>query len=287
MLWFYLSLTCALSVALVDVLSKKALGASDPFVVAWVRLGYAIPFLALSFIWIAVPPLDRTFFWTLLVLLPLETAALILYTHALRESPLSLTIPFLALTPVFLIGMAFLLLGERPDLSGTAGILLIAIGAYLLNIHTRNEGWLAPIRAILREDGSRKMIAVAFLYSITSSLGKVAIQHSSPAFFGAVYFPLLALVTLPYFGTTAGGKGFHTLASQTGLFALIGFLQAVMIFTHVLAISLVEVSYMIAIKRTSLLFALVFGYLFFRETHIRERLLGAACMVAGVALILM
>ncbi|MDX1764620.1 MAG: DMT family transporter, partial [bacterium] len=206
--------------------------------------------------------------------------------HALRESPLSLTIPFLALTPVFLIGIAFVLLGESPDLSGTAGILLIALGAYLLNIQTRHQGWLAPIEAILREGGSRKMIVVAFLYSITSTLGKIAIQHSSPAFFGAVYFPLLALVTLPYFGITAGRKGFHTLVSQTGLFALIGLLQAIMIFTHVLAISLVEVSYMIAIKRTSLLFALVFGYLFFREPHIRARLLGAACMVAGVVLIL-
>ena len=286
MLWFYLSLACALSVALVDVLSKKALGLSDPFVIAWVRLGYAIPFLALSFLWIAVPPLDGTFFWALLFLLPLETAALVLYTHALRESPLSLTIPFLALTPVFLIGIAFVMLGERPDLSGTAGILLIAMGAYLLNIHTRNEGWLAPLRAILREGGSRKMIVVALLYSLTASLGKVAIQHSSPAFFGAVYFPMIALVSLPYFGVTAGRRGFHTLVSQKGLFLLIGFIQTVMIFTHVLAISLVEVPYMIAVKRTSLLFTIIFGYLFFRETRIRERLLGAACMVAGVVLIL-
>lgn len=286
MLWFYLSLACALSVALVDVLSKKALGLSDPFVVAWVRLGYAVPFLALSFLWINVPPLDRTFFWALLFLLPLEMAALLLYTHALRESPLSLTIPFLALTPVFLIGIAFVMLGERPDLSGTAGILLIAAGAYLLNIHTRKEGWLAPIRAILREGGSRKMIVVALLYSLTASLGKVAIQHSSPAFFGAVYFPMLALVGLPYFGVTAGRSGFHTLVSQKGRFALIGFFQAIMIFTHVLAINLVEVSYMISIKRTSLLFAILFGYLFFRETRIRERFLGAACMVGGAALIL-
>jgi uncharacterized membrane protein len=59
-----------------------------------------------------------------------------------------------------------------------------------------------------------------------------------------------------------------------------------MIFTHVGAISLVEVPYMISIKRTSILFAILFGYLFFREEKIRERLLGGVCMFGGMVLIL-
>jgi drug/metabolite transporter (DMT)-like permease len=286
MLWFYLSLICAVSVAIVDALSKRALGRSDPYVVAWVRLGYCIPFLAFSFIWIEVPELDAPFFRTVLVMLPLEIAALILYTHAIRQSPLSLTIPFLALTPLFLIATAFGILQERPDGSGVAGIVLIAAGAYLLNVHTRREGWLAPIRAILRERGSRNMIVVAFLYSITSVLGKVAIQHSSPAFFGVVYFPLLALASLPFLGLAAGRRAYGTLVSRKGIFTLIGLVQTVMILTHVTAVSLVEVPYMIAIKRTSLLFAIVLGWFFFRETHIRERFLGSLCMLAGVVLIL-
>lgn len=287
MLWFYLSLTCAVSVAAVDALSKKALAGSDPYVVAWVRLGYCIPFLGISFFWIPVPHLDPVFFKVILVLLPLEITALLLYTHALRQSPLSLTIPFLALTPVFLIVTSSLILGERPDASGLAGILMIAAGAYLLNLHTRREGWLEPFRAILREKGSRKMIAVAFLYSITANLGKVAILHSSPEFFGVVYFPLLALLSLPLLGTVSGRDAYRTLLHRKGIFTLIGLVQTVMIFTHVTAISLVEVPYMISIKRTSLLFAILLGWLFFGEKNIRERMLGAACMAAGVAMILL
>ena len=287
MLWFYLALTCALSVSLVDVLSKKAMGQSDPYVVAWVRLGYCIPFLALSLFWIKIPELDVTFYKVLLFLLPLEITALLLYTHALRQSPLSLTVPFLALTPVFLIATSYLILGERPDRSGLAGILLIAVGAYLLNVHTRYKGWLEPFRAILQEKGSRKMIVVAFLYSITANLGKVAIQHSSPEFFGIIYFPLLALLSFPFLSLTGGRGAYRDLFSRKGFFLLIGFLQTIMIFTHVWAISLVEVPYMIAIKRTSLLFAILFGWLIFREEKIRERLLGVSCMVGGVVLILL
>ena len=41
------------------------------------------------------------------------------------------------------------------------------------------------------------MLIVSFIYSITSSLGKLAILHSSPIFFGAVYFIILALAFAP------------------------------------------------------------------------------------------
>ncbi len=286
MLWFPLSLTCALSVAVVDLLSKKAMGTTTPYVVAWVRLGYCIPFLAVSLIWIRIPPLDATFFGILLVMLPLEIAALLLYTHAIHESPLSLTVPFLALTPVFLIVTARLILGEEPDTSGMAGILLIALGAYLLHIDKRKKGWLEPIRAVAREPGSRKMIVVAFLYSITAALGKAAIFHSSAPFFGVTYFPLLALLSFPFLGLR-GKETYRALLSRKKLFLVIGLVQTIMIFTHVTAIRLVEVPYMVSIKRTSLLFAILFGGIFFREELIQQRLTGGLCMVAGVVLILL
>ena len=286
MLWFFLSLASAFAVAVVDALSKKALGRSDPYVVAWVRLGYCIPFLALSLFWIRIPPLDAAFFRVILVLLPLEITALLLYTHALRQSPLSLTIPFLALTPVFLIVTSYLILGERVDASGIAGILMITAGGYLLHLHTVRKGWLEPFRAILREKGSRKMIIVAFLYSLTANLGKVAIRHSSPAFFGVVYFPLLAAVSLPFLGVVSQGA-YKTLLTRKRIFLLIGLFQTIMIFAQFTALSIAEVPYVISIKRTSLLFSILFGWIFFHEERIRERMLGAVFMVGGVVLILL
>jgi drug/metabolite transporter (DMT)-like permease len=286
MLWFYLSLTCAISVAAVDALSKKVLGEIDPITVAWVRLGYCIPFLAVTFLFVRIPKLDETFFAVVLLMLPLEVTALLLYTHALQQSPLSLTVPFLALTPVFLIFTAGLILGERPDASGLAGIVMIAFGSYLLNLGNLRQGWLAPFRSILREGGSWKMIIVAFLYSITSTLGKVAIRHSSPKFFGIVYFPLLAVLVLPFLGRARNGA-YRVLFSRKRLFLLIGLFQTIMILTHVTAINLIEVPYMISIKRTSLLFAILFGRLFFGEKKVFERILGGTCMVAGAALIVL
>ena len=44
---------------------------------------------------------------------------------------------------------------------------------------------------------------------------------------------------------------------------------------------------MIAVKRTSLLFGILYGALFFREPGLARRLPAGALMVAGVALILL
>src|SRR4030067_769485 len=133
MTWVLLSLLTAFSLSTADALSKRALHRTDEIIIVWVREAYAIPFVALTLFFVPIPTLDSTFFITLLALLPLELTALILYVKAIKISPLSLTVPFMALSPVFIIIIAFFLLGELPDKSGFLGIFLIVIGAYLLN----------------------------------------------------------------------------------------------------------------------------------------------------------
>ncbi len=51
MSWFIYTFVCALSLATADALSKKALDDNtDQYIVAWVRTGYAAPFVLLSFL---------------------------------------------------------------------------------------------------------------------------------------------------------------------------------------------------------------------------------------------
>ena len=173
MSWIIYALITAFSIATADAISKKAMIRSHEYVIAWVRQGYTLPFLAVVFFFIEIPPLDRTFWLTLLIAIPLDVTAIILYVKAIRLSPLSLTIPFIALSPMFVIITAFVILGELPDISGLFGILLIVIGAYLLNVRATKHGVLGPIKAIKKERGSVLMIIVALIYSVTSTLGRL------------------------------------------------------------------------------------------------------------------
>lgn len=283
-MWFYYALITAFSQATSDAITKKTLQRADEYIVAWLRLLSSVPYLLIALFIIEIPETDSTFWAVLIAALPLEVTAFILYIRALKESPLSLTIPFLAFTPVFLIFTSFLILGELPDKSGTAGVILIAAGAYTLNLHMKKKGLLKPIMAIIKERGSLMMLIVSFIYSITSSLGKLAILHSSPIFFGALYFIILALAFTPIV-MFKSRNNLGQIIKNYKFFGLLGFFHSIMVITHMVAMSLTQVTYMIAVKRTSLLFSAGYGYFLFKEEKLRERLLGSILMIIGVALI--
>jgi len=283
--WFFYSLSAALFVSLTDVVSKKALRSESTPLIAWVRCTYAIPYLLLILPFVNFPSLDRTFFYVCLVLPPLEIASFLLYLKAIKISPLSLTLPFLSFTPVFLIVTSYLILGESIDISGFTGILLVTLGAYLLNVHTVRHGILEPIKAVMKERGSLLMIVVAFIYSITSNLGKMAIQHSNPLFFSFFYPAFLSAILFPVMILKNGKKVINRKLLTRKSFYVIGMFQALEIISHFMAVILIEVPYMISVKRTSLLFGIIFGALFFGEKNIRERLAGGIIMIIGLVLI--
>jgi drug/metabolite transporter (DMT)-like permease len=285
-MWIVLSLLTAISLATSDALTKKALVSRDEYFVAWVRLIFALPLLLISMLFVEVPSLDKTFWLATICALPLEIAAIILYTKALKVSPISLSMPLLALTPLFLIFTSSIMLGEGVSVYGGIGILLMAIGSYSLNIHMISKNVLEPIKAILREKGCVMMIIVAFIFSITASLGKVAIEHSSPVFFGGFYFVLVTILFTPI--ALKMNRGRINIEKKDVIpLALIGITFSLMIVFHNLAVSMSNVAYMISIKRTSLLFSIAYGHYLFKEERITEKTFGSIIMLAGFVLIVL
>ncbi|MBN1849995.1 MAG: hypothetical protein JW932_15590 [Deltaproteobacteria bacterium] len=64
-----------------------------------------------------------------------------------------------------------------------------------------------------------------------------------------------------------------------------GLVVAVVNFSHAYAISLIQAAYMLSVKRTSLVFGVIFGVVLFKEQQLRERLFGAFVMMLGVFII--
>ncbi len=278
MLWVWLALGAALSLSLTDVLAKRAMAHADAAAVGWLKFaGAALVTLPLLLVtpWPAFGP----FLGYLAVAIPLEVAAIILYNRAIALSPLSLSVPMLAFTPVFLLLTGWLLLGERPEPAGAAGVLLVTGGAYVLHLR-RQGGWLAPFRGLATEPGSRLMLLVALLYSVTAALGKKLVLLSSPSFFGAFYPAAVALTLTPVLAS--GPRRAGLTRTPFLLLAAIAVLYGLMVILHFQAIALAPAAYMIAVKRSSLLFAVLWGRLFFGEAAGWSRVAGAALMIAGV-----
>jgi drug/metabolite transporter (DMT)-like permease len=283
-LWIIYALLTAVFLATSDALTKRLLASRDEYFVAWARLLFAVPIFVMSLLLIEIPRLNRDFWLATLIALPFEIVAMILYTKALKASPISLTMPFLALTPLFLILVSYFILGEKVSVSGGVGILLIASGSYTLNIHKAKHSILEPVKAVFREKGSVMMIIVALIYSITSSLGKMAITNSSPVFFGSFYFILMTILFTPIaVGKNRGNIRFS--GKDLLPLAAIGVTYSLMIIFHMLAMNLAKVAYMISVKRMSLLFSILYGHLLFREEKIAERAVGGVLMFIGFVLI--
>ncbi len=287
MWWFPLALSTAFFTAASDALTKiylRPLGTAKMAVGRVLApIGFLLPLLLIQ----PWPPLDKVFWETLAVLLPLETTALICYMEALRVSPLSLTVPFLAFTPAFMILTGALVLGETLSLQGILGILLIVVGSYSLNLKDLRTGWWAPFQAVFRERGSWLMLLVAFIYALTSVLGKLAIQHSNPLFFASFYFVVHGLFATIVLALVLRVYPWQVVKQSPKGVLWVGLAQTAMVITHMWAISLAPAAYMIAVKRLSVLFGVVLGGVVFREREITMRLFGASLMVVGVFLIVL
>ncbi len=286
MLWVLYSLLSAFTLATADAFTKKVSHSVDDYILNLSRFLYAAPFVLLLLVFIPIPKLNASFWLVLSLTLPIEILAQILYIKAIRNSPLSLVVPLLSLTSVFLVFTSFIMLGELPTAGGFFGILLVVIGVYILNLGNFKKGILEPFKSVLNEKGCVYMIIVAFLFSITSNLGKILVQKSSPLFFSAIYLPLLAIS----FGMIAfftARKKIVKLNFNLKSFSLIGLFFGLSTIFHMLAIMLVIVPYMISIKRTSSIFSVLYGYFLFNEKNIKERLIGAVIILLGVILILL
>lgn len=280
--WVVYALLSAFFLATSDALTKRAAKDEDEYLVAWFRLFFTLPVLIILFFFITVPDLDERFFLSFALALPLEIITVFLYVKAIKISPLNLTLPFLSLTPIFLTFVSYIVTGERVSPEGLSGIILIALGGYTLNAEKNRSGLIEPIRAIMREKGSVLMIIVAFIYSFTSSLGKVAIEHSSPLFFGISYFVTLTIISGPI-SIWMGRKNFKNFISKRIYWRLLfpGLFYALMVIFHMLAMDLTKVAYMISVKRLSLIIGVIYGYIFFKEAKFRQRLLSTIIMLFG------
>jgi drug/metabolite transporter (DMT)-like permease len=285
-LWIWFGLLSAFSLATNNALLKKMFAKHNEYLVAWLAYFVATILLLVMLPLISIPHIGSGFYAAFLFGLPLEIVAIVLYIKALKSSPLSLTLPFLSLTPVFLIGVSYLLVGEKVSAPGALGVVCITIGGYTLNIREFKKGIFQPFAAIFRERGSVYMICVAFIYSVTASLGKKAVADSSPMFFAIAYLTGFFLLLTPVALYITRKEWRLVKLREIFRAALLpGMCEFVATVSYVLGLNLTKVAYLISVRRLSVLIAVFYGFVLFKESGIGERLLGASMMLVGFVLL--
>ena len=283
MIWFLLSLAAAISIAARDV-SIKTYEDLAPPEIALLELFWAVPYFLLGFILVETPSLDQTFWWTFILSIPLNFSAYVLYLYAIKLSPISLAVPFLAFTPAFMILTGFFILGETINIWGGVGIGLIVLGGYVLHCKKKQASFFTPFSAFLHEKGSWFMLIVAILFAFAAVIGKKAILHSSPLFFSYTFFLVFNITVLAGL-LLSGKKDWKKIFRNTPRGIWLGSLLMMHISFHGLAIALSTAVYMVAVKRSSILFSVFLSWFILKETDIRYRGFGTVLMFVGMLFI--
>ena len=236
----------------------------------------------------------------------LEGTAILLNYRALQVSPLSFCVPFLALTPVFLLPIGKFFLHEQIVGGMVVGVFIVVVGSLVINRQLFANGWLEPAKAIVREKGSRYMMLVALLLALTAALDKWFVTSGGDAAFGerlsrsytlsigksvmlAIFFVGLAWWRLRGNKKTATANVAQNVWTQAWRdvpqwIILAAFFEGVVLVLQLLAVQFTVAAIVIRIKRSGILLACAIGWFVFKERGITDRVIGSCVMVAGVAI---
>jgi drug/metabolite transporter (DMT)-like permease len=225
------------------------------------------------------------------VLLAGPTHALYLYwmSRAYEHGDLSLVYPIARSTPAFLPLFAVLLFGERIHPVGALGIAVVVGGMWLVHlqpgVHWSSAGPATRFAALTL------LTTVAYSLLDKAAMANFAASDWPSPLPRAITYSLLlqvahALAFAPLFFRArsvaqlrAAARTQLLRAAAASLVSFIGYALILRAFESSLA------SYVVAVRQSSVLFAVALGALWLRERPGRPRVLGAAATVIGVGLI--
>jgi uncharacterized membrane protein len=284
-MWVGLGLLVALGFSIQDILAKKLTREFDPRLVAWGWFAFALPFLWLDFFIESPKAAFSLSLWGWLVAdTLLISIATFLYARALQLSDLSLVVPMLSFTPLFMLLTSRWMLGETPTPMGMVGVVLIAVGSYLLNIRHRHIGFWEPWCRLVTERGTRYALMTSLIYSVGANIDKIAVSQTS-AVTWITYLITASTLSMGIYLSTRRDFSFLPLLRLRKPLLVLGGLYAIFYILQLKVIMMTLASYLVAVKRTSVMFSSVFGILILKESSLTDRLPGIGLMMIGVFLI--
>lgn len=208
------------------------------------------------------------------------------YIRSLKFADLSLSLPMLAFTPVFVLIISFFCFRQTVTPIAFTGINLVIAGAYWLNIQKGHLGIFAPLKHIYLNAGVRNMLYTSILWGFAGSLHKIGITQSNPLFYTGVSYVLLTILYAVqlFFENKKNFKVLREIGAIKVL-APVGILEGTASLFQYISQGLIASSVItISLKRSSIIFSAFFGSLFFKE-KIAERLFPITLILIGIVLI--
>ncbi|MDA3855271.1 MAG: EamA family transporter [Candidatus Woesearchaeota archaeon] len=294
-LWIAYALISALTISIKDILVKKVFKNKNtsPYQIIFEEY-----FLLLLIVLILFSPkvdfssyiLHWHYYLIKSVTLVLAT---IIYFKLLQKYEVSSIVPLMNLSPMFLLILSIIFLGELINLVQFFGVILIIISTYILEINFHNHKKKDPNKHHFDflKKLNLKVISSVLIMLIVISMTAIADKkilnevnvYTNMYFTGLLIFVMLSIYYLSQGHLKLAFKDILTEPSTLviSIFAIIS------TFFILLAIGTpgALVSLIIPLKRTSTLFASIGGGILFHEKHMKRKLFATIGMLCGVLLI--
>lgn len=287
--WFLLATGSALFSATAAVVQKKVLfklhALEFSFCLSLVILVFSlfVPFSA------DVTSLSPTALLILIGKSILGGLAFLLVMMSLEHNQISSALPLLGTTPAVTAILALPMLGEALHSTEWIGIGMMVIGTYMLEKKSA-QPMLQPWKNILSSKNYRYILGAVLLFALSSVADKLLLSgyKTDPLivlFYQHIIYCLI-FGTLMIIRKYPIQETFRKSRSQLPFIGLIALLTLAYRFTQLGATQLAPVALVLAVKRTSILYASFFGGKLFSEERLAKKLIGALCIVAAGFLIL-
>jgi drug/metabolite transporter (DMT)-like permease len=284
-MWLVLALAAALFQVLRNTAMKRLGHALDEYINVWGRFTFLLPFALLGCVLGGFPPLAPGFLGWCALFGVSQTLSTLALSKALKLSAISLVTALWKVSLLVLLAMAWVTIGERPSPLGVAGVLLSALGVYLLNVRRSRVGLWQPLVVLVTDRGQRYTLLAALLYAPSVITIKQAILTSNAAM-GTLGGYLAASAIMTPIALRTSARHFGQVPRHWREFVALGLFAALTTISQGHAYTLTLSSYVEAVKQVEILFAMAVGVLAFGEAQrVREAAVGAVVMLVGMVLL--
>jgi len=285
-MWILFAVAAAAFAAFNRTLMKSAGVRAEQKTIVFSRYFYGAFPAILLLAFTGIPEVKPMFYPAILGAVVVDLVAISFMSKSLHLSPMARTVPLLAFTPMFLLLTGHLMLGEFPSLMGLVGVVVIVIGSYWLTEKRAHTSLFEPFKMLFRDKGARYMLGAALCFSVAGPFFKQAVLNSGPFFCMAVSLPLGAILYGLFVMLGRGGLKSVFPQRHNFLFLLgLGIGVVGVALSTNLAFQAGLASYVVSVKRLSILFGIIIGSLIFKEEDIKRYLAAGSIMVGGAVII--
>jgi drug/metabolite transporter (DMT)-like permease len=289
MFWFTMAFCSALLSAAAAIIQKKVLfrlnALEFSFLVSLIILIFSL-FIPFSRDVVSLTP---SLFLIIVGKSILGGAAFLFVMMSLEHNPISTALPILGMTPAVTALAALLILGESLRSWEWLGIAMMMVGTYVLEKRPAQKVF-QPFKEALHSKNHYSMYCALGLFAISSVFDKLLVSGYKTDPLVVLFYQHIVYCTMfgsfllfrkqSFQAVVQKGKG------QLPFVGAVAFLTLAYRFTQLEATKFAPVALVLAVKRTSILYASFFGGKIFSDERLAQKLIGAALIVGAGFIIL-